>query len=331
VVNVSLKASAYSQDDEASWDRLVAAAPMGTFLHTRRFLSYHGSRFQDCSVVLRNQRDDIIGILPAAYHPESRDVVTSHPGATFGGLVHDGALQGAALVSAMAAVAGYLRNLGVVRLQYAAVPWIYHQRPSGDDLYALFVMGAKRYRCDLSCAIELTVGARLSSRRRRALKKAHKASVQIETGAALADEFWPVLEQNLGQRHGARPTHSLDEIKMLLDRCPEEIEIVVARIGQVVEGGTVLFLSPTVAHAQYIASTADGNRAGALDAVFDHCIRRAVESGRRIFDLGTSNREGGRVLNASLYDFKAQFGGGGVVHEFYELDLSTATPNPVSP
>lgn len=331
MVTIALEPSTYSQDDEAAWERLIAAAPMGTLLHTRRFLSYHGPRFEDSSVVLRDQRGDLVGILPAAYQSGSHDVVVSHPGATFGGLVHDGTLRGASLVAAMVAVTEHLRSLGVARLRYAAVPWIYHQRPAADDLYALFVLGANRYRCDLSCAVALDVGARLSSRRRRALRKAHKASVQIEAGTSLADEFWPVVEDNLAQKHGARPTHSLAEFKMLLERCADEIEIVVARIGQEIAGGVVLFLSPTVAHAQYIASTTDGNRLGALDAVFDYCIRRAADSGRRIFDFGTSNREEGRVLNTSLYEFKAQFGGGGVVHEFYELDLSTATPNPVSP
>jgi hypothetical protein len=65
--------------------------------------------------------------------------------------------------------------------------------------------------------------------------------------------------------------------------------------------------------------------------VFDHCLARAREHGRRHFDLGTSNRNSGLVLNDGLYDFKAQFGGGGVAYEFYELDLRTAAPNPVAP
>ena len=96
--------------------------------------------------------------------------------------------------------------------------------------------------------------------------------------------------------------------------------------------GVVTFASDRVLHAQYIASTPAGNAAGALDAVFMRCIAEAQRRGARFFDFGTSNTDGGQVLNAGLYEFKSQFGGGGVAYEFYELELaSTAAPKPVSP
>jgi hypothetical protein len=331
VVAESPAVTPYAPSDEAEWEALVADAPMATLLHTRRFLGYHGDRFTDASAVLRDERGRLVGVFPAAHEPGLSDVVTSHPGVTFGGIVHDGRLRGAAMLSALAALAAHYRSLGLRRLRYAAVPAIYHQRPSADDLYALFRMNARRYRCDLSCAVELATGPRLSSRRRRALNKARRAGLDIAEGPALADALWPVIAANLARRHDAVPTHSLPEIRRLIDRFPDEIAVVVARHAGEVVAGTVLFLTPTVAHAQYIASTPDGNAIGALDAVFEHGIARARAAGRRIFDFGTSNREAGWVLNDSLYDFKAQFGGGGVAHEFYELDLSTATPNPVSP
>ena len=71
---------------------------------------------------------------------------------------------------------------------------------------------------------------------------------------------------------------------------------------------------------------ASGQAAGALEAVFAHCLERAREHGRRYFDFGTSNREQGLVLNEGLHRFKSEFGGSGVAHEFYELPLANVPP-----
>jgi hypothetical protein len=322
----SLHVEPYDPDGPAEWDELVAAAPMGTFLHSRRFLGYHGDRLEDASVVVRDGAGRVVAVLPAAVDPTDPERVASHPGATFGGLVHDGSVIGEAMIEALAAVCDHYRARGFRILAYAPVPSIYHRRPSDDDLYALFRCGAVRTRCDISSAVDLRVGARLSSRRRRGLAKAKREGVEVVEGDECIGELWPIVESNLAERHGARPVHTEAEIRALAERLPGVVAVVVARLASEPVAGVLVFDSPAVSHAQYIASTPAGNAAGALDAVFDHCLRRARDRGARYFDFGTSNRDGGRVLNAGLYEFKAQFGGGGIAYEFYELALS-GTPN----
>jgi hypothetical protein len=76
-------------------------------------------------------------------------------------------------------------------------------------------------------------------------------------------------------------------------------------------------------HAQYTASSKMGQDVCALDVVFEHCIEKAGVSGARYFDFGISNENEGQYLNATLYEYKAEFGAGGVVHEFYELNLKS--------
>lgn len=315
-----LNAARYEPSLAPAWDELVRRSPMGTFLHTRAFLGHHGDRFEDASLVLRDDGERLLGVLPAAASGEG--VVASHPGATFGGIVHDGSLGGPAMLEALATVKDHYRTRGFERLRYAPVPHIYHRLPCGDDLYGLFRLGAERVRCDLSCSVDLEDGPRLSSRRRRGLSKAHRLGVEVAQGPELVEELWTVVEANLAERHGARPLHSVEEMKLLIGLLPGEIEVVAARLRGEVVAGVVLFDSTRVSHAQYIASVPAGQEAGALDAVFDHCLAQAGERGARFFDFGTSNREGGRVLNDGLYEFKAQFGGGGVAYEHYELDLA---------
>lgn len=311
----------YEESALDEWERVVDTAPMGTLLHSRAFFSHHGARFADASVLFYDAKGKLVGAMPAAAQPDDPTVVVSHPGATFGGIVHDGSITGAAMLDAMNALVGHYQEAGYHLLRYAPVPFIYHRQPSCDDLYALFRLGAARARCDLSCAVDLQDRPTPSSRRRRGLQKAGREGVDVLEGSELLDELWPLVETNLARRHNAKPVHTQREIKMLIDLLPDAVHLVVGRYRGDSVAGVVLFDGPRVSHAQYIASIEIGNRVGALDAVFDYCLSRAAARGARFFDFGTSNREEGRVLNDGLYDFKAQFGGGGVAYERYELNL----------
>jgi hypothetical protein len=248
--------------------------------------------------------------------------VVSHPGITYGGLVHDGALTGGAAVDALAAVAAQLGAGGATTLRYKAVPLVYHQRPSSDDRYALWAAGAVLSRCDLSCAVDLQRPRRRGSRRDRGLKRARREGVEVREGIELVEPFWRVLEAVLAARHDVRPVHGVEEIRELHRRFPEQIRFVAAALEGEVVGGTVLFCTPAAHHAQYIAAADRGTAAGALDLVFDHCIARATAEGARYFNFGVSTEQGGRVLNRGLHAFKAEFGGGGVVHEVFALPLT---------
>jgi len=313
---------AYTEADAERWDAFCAEAYMATFLHTRRFLSYHGTRFRDLSVVLEH-KGDWWGILPAAQHTEDPGCVVSHPGITYGGLLHQGKLRGQRMLDAFDMLGAYYKTDGMERFLYKPVPYIYHRAPAQDDLYALFRSQAVRTRCDISCTIDLDGRLPASQRRKRALKKADKAGARV----AIADTgqielLWQVLEENLQRKHGAAPVHSLSEITGLAERFPGNIEFVVGLLNNQVEAGVVLFQTPLTCHAQYIAASQCANEAALLDKVFEYSISAAKDSGARYFDFGISNEDQGRVLNQGLFSFKSEFGGGGVVHEFYEIDLN---------
>lgn len=318
----SMQVSQYSEQDCARWDDFVARAPMATFLHTRRFLSYHGDRFKDVSVLL-TEENNTIGLMPAAVDPGDPRHVVSHPGITYGGLLHDGHLYGEGMLLSLDAVCHYYASVGFERLRYKAIPNIYHRVPSADDLYALFRLGAPRSRCELSCAIDLANRRQPGSRRIRGQKKAIQRGISISESPEFIGDLWQVVEENLARSLSMYPIHTVEEIRELSLLFPENIRFVVGLLDGQVVGGVTLFSSKMVCRAQYIASSVDGNKASVLDAIFEHCIVLAKEQGVRFFDFGTSNTDEGRQLSASLYNFKQGFGGGGVVHEWYDLDLKS--------
>lgn len=171
----------FAPERASEWDALCATTHQATFLHTRRFLAYHGQRFSDRSLEILID-GELAGLLPAAADREDAATVVSHPGATYGGIAHDARLSGSAMIEALQACVDHYRAAGAHRLRYKAVPHIYHRVPAGDDLYALFRLGAQLVRRDLSCAIDLGFRPPLSSRRARGMVKARRQGVVCTDG-----------------------------------------------------------------------------------------------------------------------------------------------------
>lgn len=317
---MSISVRPYCKSDADAWEIFCASATNATFLHSRRFLSYHGGRFKDLSLLIMDG-SKLVGVFPAALSLSEPTLVVSHPGITYGGVVHQGKLAGGRMIEALGAIACHYKKAGYQRLLYKPLPYIYATIPAQDDIYGLFRLGAQLLRCDLSCSIDLAARRQPSERRRRGLRKA-RAVVKLSSDSQLLAELWKVIVQNLVRKHDTRPVHSLDEIVMLQERFPQQIQVRCALIDGAVEAGIVLFNSSQVWHAQYIAASEKAYEVSALDAVFDAAVFEAQQGGARYFDFGTSNEDGGLVLNDGLYRFKSEFGGGGVSYEFYEIPLN---------
>jgi hypothetical protein len=322
--SAGLRVRAYEPGDDESWDQLVASSCNGTFLHTRRFISYHGSRFVDRSLVVEDHRGRMRGVLPAAVDPADAERVTSHPGLTYGGLVHDGSIRGEAMISALSSAARHYRDGGAARFWYKCIPTVHHRVPAQDDLYAFFRLRARRPRCDLSVSIDMVDRPRPDRMRRKRQRRAAERGLTTEWGWEPLPEFWNVLSDNLRARFDVAPTHSLEEMQLLSTLFPgeDEIALVVSRLdGDVVAGG-VVFRSRPVVHLQYSAANDVGKESGGLDVIVEASISKGLADGYRMFDFGNSNEQAGWALNESLYDFKLSFGGGGVAYEHYEVELS---------
>jgi hypothetical protein len=77
-----------------------------------------------------------------------------------------------------------------------------------------------------------------------------------------------------------------------------------------------------VARAQYIAADERARELGGLDFLFSYLITEVYEQ-KPFFDLGSSDEADGMYLNRGLIDQKEGFGARAVVHDHYELQLTT--------
>ncbi len=321
---MTLKVRLFTENDTEAWDKFCSEALQATLLHTRRYLSYHGEKFSDQSLILE-KGNRIIGLFPAAESTSNSKIIISHPGITYGGLLHKGELHGENSRDALRLVMQHYKDANYNNLIYKATPSIYHRSPSQDDLYSLVSFNSKLIRRDLSCTIDLANQGKPSQRRVRGLKNADRHGVSILEGNCHLPELWTILTENLNTRHSVQPTHSIAEIEFLANHFPDNIHCICGAADGIILGGIVLYISPTCHHTQYITSSPTGNAVSVLDKIFNFAIAHAKQKGVRWFDFGISNENNGKVLNNGLYQFKSEFGGGGTVHDFYELDLRCST------
>lgn len=219
---------------------------------------------------------------------------------------------------------------GFAAIDYKPLPDIYTAIPSEEDRYALFRLGARLTECNISCAVNLRSNPGFNTQQRRNLKRGAASGASIRE-CADAEEFHNLLSDCLRERHGAMPVHSLDELRLLQGRFPENIRIFMAEApgsdsfdadgkADAAAAGVCVFDTGRVAHAQYICSTEPGRREGVLTYLFEHLMRETF-SDREYFDFGTSNERHGQLLNEGLYRQKSGLGGSGVAYERYRIDL----------
>jgi len=298
------------------WNLFVAASKNGTFLFDRRFMDYHSDRFCDHSLlVYRDQR--LYALLPAN---QKDDTLVSHGGLTYGGLVTDSRCSAKGVLDAFTAINEYLRQQGFRHVVYKAVPWIYHQLPAEEDLYALTsVCHARLTIRDISSAIIGDRKIRFSESRKSGIRKAHRQGLTIAESTDFAT-FWQILNENLTGKYGVRPVHSVAELELLHSRFPEKIRLYMAFDGETPVGGTLLFLTPQVLHTQYISANAFGKQHGAIDLLFDHLINNTYKDYPYI-DFGKSTVSDSADLNEQLIFQKEGFGARAVCYDTYEYDL----------
>ncbi|MEK8030686.1 GNAT family N-acetyltransferase [Ideonella sp. DXS29W] len=313
---------AYSTADEPAWNALVASSPNGTFLIDRRFMDYHADRFEDASLLIE-RRGRLVAVLPAHRQGE---MVASHRGLSYGGLVMAGPLGAQATCHLMQALQEHWRGQGVRELLYKTVPAIYHRLPCEDDRWALWRCGAQLVRREALSVIGPTP-AHWPAKRRRAITQATRQRRELSfvehagAPAEAADDwaaFWALLDQELQARHGSRPVHTLAEIRLLAERFPSQIGLRLARWEGQVVAGLVLFDTPTVRHLQYMAAGEQGRRCAALDLLLEQAIAGA-QAASAWFDFGHSNEDEGRSVNGGLAFYKESFGASTVVHDHYLL------------
>lgn len=306
----------YRREDKELWNSFVNKARNATFLFDRNYMDYHADRFDDNSFMFYH-KGKLKAVLPANV---AGDTLYSHQGLTYGGLLLDKKATVEDVLECFDSLNSWLRENGISKVVYKALPWIYQQYPSEEDLYALtWKCKAQLISRNIASTIFIDNKLKFAESRKSGIRKA--LSLNIEVGESNdVDGFWHVLEDNLGNRYNAKPVHTANEMKLLMSRFPNNIKLYVAKMNGEIVGGTLIYVTPQVVHTQYISASVEGKKHGALDLLFDYIINK-VYANCRYFDFGKSTEQGGAYLNEPLIFQKEGFGGRGVCYDWYQWEL----------
>jgi hypothetical protein len=305
----------YCPEYKLEWDNFVSASKNGVFLLYRDYMEYHSERFRDHSLLFF-KNGKLIGLMPAN---EKNDLLNSHEGLTFGGIISDTEMKTPIMMEIFEKIISYCKEEGFTELLYKTVPYIYHQIPAEEDLYALFRYNAKLIGRNIISSIRMPLSVNYTKERMRTIRKAKSYDIVVKRSFDF-EAFMEILGEVLFERHAARPVHKVNEIIRLAAKFPDNIKLFASFKDGSMLAGTIIFESKNVAHAQYAADSNEGWDLGALDLVFDYLIADYYRN-KEFFDFGGSTENLGQVLNGGLLRHKEGFGARAIMHDFYKLAI----------
>ncbi len=311
----------YTVENEQEWNAFIDKSKNGTFMLKRGYMDYHKARFEDCSLLFY-LNGKLWAILPANV---ANHTLFSHQGLTYGGLIMSDRCTAADVLIAFKEMNEWLRERDINKVVYKTIPHIYSTQASEEDLYALFRCNATLISRGISSCIDLQNPIKWRQNRRTALNKSMHEGLKVEKTNDI-HAFWQILEHNLMEKHGIKPVHAVEEMEMLMSRCPNNITLYQAIDNQgMVLGGILMYDCGKVLHSQYISATEKGKKNGAIDAIMNEIMHQnsnTIANEAIYFDFGISTENGGQYLNESLIFQKEGFGGRGICYDTYEYTIS---------
>lgn len=305
------------EKDRKEWTDFVLRSNNGTIFHLPDFIDYHPpGRFENHHLLVEDQ-SGVISVIPGAL--ARRDDGTwfrSYPGASYGGPVLSDSPGLRKTGNVVDALISYCRSRGWKGIEMTPPPVVYYRRPHNYLEFSLIKRGFEYGKRELTAVIDLArLGEELklgfSSSALRGVRKAVKSGVTVREDPDFT-RFYPVLESNLQQRHGVKPTHTLaelEELRRLLgdDRLRQFIAV---REGKVLAGMVMFHCNPRVTLAFYISHDQAHQSLRPVNLVYMEVIRWAKQMGYHYMDLGTFTLD--MEVNYGLCRFKESFSARGM-------------------
>ncbi|PIE52641.1 GNAT family N-acetyltransferase [Candidatus Fermentibacteria bacterium] len=300
--------------DRQNWISFVERANNGTIFHSPEFLDYHPEgRFNNHHLVVENSSGKPLAYIPGALSEmEGGTWFRSYPGASYGGPVLDDRLGLDKVQKVIDSLLAYCRKQGFAGVEMTPPPICYFRRPHNYIDFALIKNGFDYRKRELTAVIDLRrlgeeIDLGFSQSARRGVKKALKSGLKVLEDNDYS-RFYPVLANNLKDRHGVKPTHSLKEIELLRDILGQRSIrqfVTVNDSGEVLAGMVMFHCNPRVTLAFYISHNEEFQTLRPVNLVYREVIDWARKMGYCYLDLGTYTLN--MEVNHGLCRFKESF------------------------
>lgn len=304
----------YTSEDYVIWNAFVSAAKNATFLFHRDFMEYHQDRFEDFSLLVFDNKK-LVSVLPAN---RVGATVYSHQGLTYGGIVLLPKSKLYDTIYVFKSVLKFLNDNGVSKLFLKQIPSIYCRYSSDEINYLAHICKAEVVMKHNVSVITLNQDRLISKSRKQCINRGKNLNLEIKEDKKI-ELFWKeLLIPNLSAKYNSKPVHSVDEIKMLMTKFPDNIRHFNVYNGLKLVCGTTIFITDKVVKPQYISGNENNNELGSIDFLYDFLIND-IAKGKDYFDLGPSHENNGLQIVKSINFWKESFGAHSLIQDFYEI------------
>lgn len=307
----------YNQDDYTVWNDFIAQAKNATFLFHRDFMEYHKDRFEDFSLLVFEE-EKLRAVLPAN---KKQDVVYSHQGLTYGGLVYTSKLNAEKVELILDEILFFLKENQIETFYYKPIPDFYFSEGNTAIEFFLMKRGAVLERKEMNLAANLAVPLRISKSKMKHFRRIENLDLDIFEDENF-DLFWDqILEPRLQEKFSTKPVHSKEEITLLKAKFPQNIKQYSAYRNDEIIAGITIFETKNVVKSQYGATSKIGEKFRALDFLFINLIHKYKRIGKYFFDMGIVDDENNAGYNAGLLKQKEELGCSVYSQDFYKIEI----------
>ena len=313
----------HSKNNKVLWDSFVKNANNGTLFHLRRFLNYHPEgRFVDHSIEFY-KKNTLFSVLPAAEsNIMGKNLLVSHPGLTVGSFVVPESVSISDSLELIKILIDYAKKNKFDGVRLTIPPIFYQNRASNYIDYALLRNGFKYLKREVTSTLFIEDNVKANLRKfkpshARAVRKAKETGIDIKVSQDL-ESFYAILKENLKIRHGANPTHTIQELYDLIDFFPNSINIFGAFYkGEMIAGVLNFIIKDDVVLAFYISHKEKFQELRPLNllfySIFEWCIKEKI----KVYDFGIFTIDG--EPNMGLGRFKENFGASGIFRDTFQI------------
>ncbi len=330
MLNVQL----YDEQYRDLWDQFVMErAVNGTFLQTRRFLSYHPKgRFTEASYLIFDDKMHLVAVCPGCIKEEDGErLFDSHAGTTYGGIIIEKKWYKACkVIEIIQALESCLKNSGFDKVILKQTPSILSVETVDLLQYSFYYLG---YQCcsALSLYVDFDdykedILSEFSQGKRTDVHNCLKKGLydrKLNTFAEI-QQLYMLLAKNL-EKYNAKPIHTAEELFDFQEvRLKDECDCFGVFDGEKMVAASMLFYfkKNSVAHTQYLCADAEYKQLSPMTYLYYTTLVRMKEQGYRKVSWGTVTENLGSYLNEGLVKSKEYYGSKHNINPIFIKNLS---------
>jgi Acetyltransferase (GNAT) domain len=322
---LNLTVRPYQSSDRDIWDAFVEASNNGTMFHLQRFLDYHPEGKWQWHHVMIHDGDRLVAVVPGGINGKGE--FWSPTGASYGGIV-TADISFEKSLAIVDAFRDYCRSVGIVHAYLIPPPLIYTLNTSQHSEYAMLYRKADFELHYISHAIDLKRGTDFldffDQTARKSVRKILREQQITIRDSDDYETFHRILTENKA-RHGAKATHSLDDLLRLRQLVPDKLKLMMVYHGDEAIAGSLLFLANSkVVLCFYNMLRYEYEHLRPIYLVMYETVRWAEANGYGWVDIGVSQDTkdpNPMTPSLGLIAFKERFDARGILRSTYHLTM----------